>query len=137
LFCASLVQAVITLNVPTFQPTDWQAVLLMDAVLIISMIVNTWLGFILPTLEVMIFIVHIIGFFAVLVPMASLSPIGSVNDIFTTFFNGGGWPSQGLSFCIGIQGLAAAFLGEIEMSLNELLFVNPANSEKGQMEQFM
>lgn len=54
---------------------------------------------------------HIIGFFALLIPLVFLGPRGNTNEIFTTFLNGGVWPTQGLSFFIGLAGNAVAFQG--------------------------
>ena len=36
----------------------------------------------------------------------------TAHDVFTVFQNGGGWPSQGLSFFIGIIGSVFAMFGE-------------------------
>ncbi|KAL1988977.1 hypothetical protein VTN96DRAFT_5740 [Rasamsonia emersonii] len=44
--------------------------------------------------------------------MASLSPPNrDMRDIFTTFFNAGGWSTKGLSVCVGLRGFAVVFLG--------------------------
>jgi hypothetical protein len=37
----------------------------------------------------------------------------SAHDVFTTFQNGGGWPSQGLSFFIGLIGTVFAMFGKL------------------------
>jgi choline transport protein len=121
LFAASMVQGIIALNNPDYIPQGWQAMLIMDAVLLVSMVISTWLGFILPAIEIMILILHIIGFFAVFIPMAYLGPRGNEKIVFTTFYNFGGWPTQGLAFFVGLQGFAAAFLGKISTFRKDLL----------------
>jgi len=40
-----------------------------------------------------------------------LGPHGNTKELFTTFLNGGAWPTQGLSFFIGLAGYSIAFLG--------------------------
>ena len=56
-------------------------------------------------------VLHILGFFAILIPLLVLGPQGNAKEIFTTFMNLGGWQTQGLSFCIGIMGSVFAFVG--------------------------
>jgi hypothetical protein len=72
---------------------------------------NTILSKALPAIEVAVLILHVLGFFAVLVPLTWLSPKSSASDVFTTFQNAGGWNTQALSFFIGLNGNAVAFVG--------------------------
>jgi choline transport protein len=83
----------------------------MWAILLLCMVVNTWLGFVLPAIEVVILILHVLGFFAVLIPLVSLGPRGDAHYIFTTFYNFGGWHDRTLATFIGLKGVVGAFLG--------------------------
>jgi choline transport protein len=63
-------------------------------------------------MEVIVLIVHVLGFFGILVPMVYLSGnYNSAKVIFTTFNNSGKWPTQALAFFVGLQGNALAFVG--------------------------
>lgn len=73
--------------------------------------INVAAGRLLPKFEGALLVLHIVGFFAVLIPLLTLGPKGDPKEVFTTFFNLGGWQSQGLSFCIGIMGSVFAFVG--------------------------
>lgn len=84
---------------------------MMWAVLLLCMFINITLGFLLPTVEVLVLILHVLGFFAVQLPVVYFGRPGNAKAIFTTFTNEGEWPSVSLSFLIGLQGNAAAFLG--------------------------
>ena len=64
----------------------------------------------------MLLILHILGFFAIIIPLLTLGPRGDTKEVFTTFINTGGWSSQGLSFCIGLMGNVFAFVGEFFVS---------------------
>lgn len=55
---------------------------------------------------------YILGFFAVLITMVFLGPHKPAKEVFTVFINANGWPTQSLSFFVGISGNAFAFLGE-------------------------
>ena len=60
----------------------------------------------------MVLIIHILGFFGLLIPLVYLTPWhNSAKDVFTTFRNGGGWSSVPLAFFVGLQGNALCFVG--------------------------
>lgn len=81
------------------------------AVILVTVIINTVISALLPMLEGLILIIHVLGFFAILIPLVYMSDHGSAKDVFTSFLNEGNWPSQGLSFWVGIIGNVFAFLG--------------------------
>jgi choline transport protein len=85
--------------------------LLYWAIILICVFVNVAAGWLLPKFEGALLVLHILGFFAILIPLLVLGPKGDAHEIFTTFVNMGGWDSQGLSFCIGIMGSVFAFVG--------------------------
>lgn len=72
---------------------------------------NTVFSKALPTIEVAVLILHILGFFAIIIPLLYLAPKDSAKDVFTAFQNAGGWSSQTLSFFVGLNGVAVAFVG--------------------------
>lgn len=110
-FVASLIQALIIQNDPTYTSTGWQGTLLLWAVLLICVVINTFLGGVLPAIEVVVLILHVLSFFAILIPLVYLAPShNSTKEVFTIWINSG-WPTQALSFFIGIQGNALAFVG--------------------------
>ena len=106
-----MIQGLIVLNNPTYEPQRWQGTLLFYAMILVSVIFNTWLVRYLPKIEGLVLIIHIAGFFGVLIPLVYLAPHGSTKDVFTQFVNGGEWPTQGLSFFIGIVTGVYSFLG--------------------------
>ena len=70
-------------------------------IIAISLFINTYLARLLPSIEAIVLIVHIIGFFGILIPLIFIAPKGSVSDVFETFINSGGWGTDGLAFFIG------------------------------------
>jgi choline transport protein len=99
------------LNNPDYVPLGWQGTLLYWAVLLLCVFINTALSKALPAIEIAILILHVLGFFIILIPLVYLAPKGDAKDIFTNFQNLGGWQTQALSFFIGLNGNAVAFLG--------------------------
>jgi hypothetical protein len=107
----TLIQGLITLVHPSYDAKLWQGTLLFYATAIFCMLVNTAASKTLPKVEVIVLVLYILGFFGILIPLVYLGPHGSAKDVFTTFINGGEWPTQGLSFFVGLSGNVFALLG--------------------------
>lgn len=108
----TMVQGMIVMTRPTYNPKPWQAVLLFWASISVAVFVNAVIGRLLPKFEGFILILHILGFFAVLLPLVVYGPHQEASEVFNKFRNEGNWPTQGLSFMIGIVGTVFAFAGE-------------------------
>ncbi|KAH9871024.1 hypothetical protein J1614_006598 [Plenodomus biglobosus] len=102
---------IILCNPDTYVPHDWHILFLYWAVIAFSVFINVAAGWLLPRFEGGLLVLHLVGFFAILIPILVLGPQGDAKEIFTTFANLGGWSSQGLSFCIGLMGSVFAFAG--------------------------
>ncbi|KAJ6014961.1 amino acid transporter [Penicillium herquei] len=70
-----------------------------------------WLGMILPVLEVLIGIVHVLGFFAFLIPIVYLGPRADARSVFVQSFNFGGWSDVTMAAFVGLKGTISMFLG--------------------------
>ena len=108
----SLLGALISLIWPAYVSVSWHEWLFLWAILLLTILVNTVVSKHLPRMEIAILALHVFGFFAMMMPLVSLSSHKSASDVFTTFLNEGGWNSQGLSFWIGMLGNVFAFLGK-------------------------
>jgi choline transport protein len=106
-----MIQALAILNYPNYNPTRWQGTLIFYGVIAFIVFINTYLARWLPKIEGMILTLHIVGFFAILIPLVYLAPHGSAQDVFATFINGGGWNTNGLSFFVGLITSVFSFLG--------------------------
>lgn len=100
------------MNNPEYIPERWHGTLLFWALVVFAVFMNTVASSFLPKFEGLILIFHVLGFFAILIPLVYMGPRGSATDVYTLFLNEGGWPTQGLSFFIGLVGNAFAFLGK-------------------------
>ncbi|KAH8667646.1 putative GABA transporter [Tricladium varicosporioides] len=110
-FCSGLIQGLIGMNNMNYKPQPWQAILLFYAVVIFAVFVNTVVSRALPKIEGLILIFHLLGFFAILIPLVYMAPHGSSTDVFTSFLNTGGFKTQGLSTLVGIVRPVFSFLG--------------------------
>jgi choline transport protein len=96
----------------SYHRAGWHATLLLWAVLLLCVFINVFVSGALPTIEVVVLIVHVLGFFGILVPLVYLSgTYNSAKVIFTTFNNTGKWSTTALAFFVGLQGNALAFVG--------------------------
>ena len=108
-----MIQGLLLLNYPQHTPVMWQTMLLMWTCLFVAVTINAIISRFLPKIEGVILILHVVGFFAIIVPLLYLAPDhGTASDVFTTFLNQGGWSSQGLSFWLGVGSTVFVFLGK-------------------------
>lgn len=116
------------MNVPEYDPKGWHVTFIMWGILLICTVLNTWLGMILPVIEVFILIVHVLGFFAVLIPLVYLGPRADPRSVFTLTFNFGGWHDITLATFVGLKGTVAAFLGKTGHYPCRLPVIRPIDS---------
>ncbi|KAF2266927.1 amino acid transporter-like protein [Lojkania enalia] len=90
---------------------NWHALLVIYAIVLVGVIVNTYLGVIFPALESMVFIVHIIGYFIILIVLAYLAPKQPASFVFENFFNGGEFSTMGQSVLAGAVPIMLGFAG--------------------------
>ena len=107
----TMLQGLIILTDPTYDPKPWQNVLLYWAVVLIAVIINIIFSSWLPRFETIILILHVLGFFCILFPLVILGPHAPASEVFQNFINGGDWPTNGLSFFVGLLGNVFAFFG--------------------------
>ncbi|KAJ3495730.1 hypothetical protein NLG97_g3179 [Lecanicillium saksenae] len=108
----TMIQGMIKMNnLETYMPQPYQGTLLFWAIMLFAVFINAIVSSALPKFEGLILILHVLGFFAILIPMVSLGYHGDPHEVFTKFNNGGAWPTQGLSFMVGLIGNVFAFVG--------------------------
>lgn len=106
-----MIQGLLVLNNVNYIPARWQGTLLVIAITAFCIIFNTFLAKKLPMVEGMVLIIHIVGFFAVLIPLWILAPRNPAEQVFTEFLNLGGWNSNGLAFMVGLLSPVYTLIG--------------------------
>ena len=104
-------QGLITLNVSTYEAQPWHGTLIVIGVGCFTVFFNTFLAKRLPFVEGMMLILHVMGLFAIMIPLWVLAPRNNSKAVFTQFINNGGWPTEGLSFMVGLPPLVVSILG--------------------------
>jgi amino acid transporter len=115
LFAGTMIQGVVTLDYPGYyleHMAMYQGTLLTWAVIAVCIFINVVIPNWLPRFEVFILVFHLAGFVAILTTLLVLTPkFAPLEAVWLTALNEGGWPTQGLSFCVGFLGNVATFVG--------------------------
>lgn len=96
--------------------STWQATVMMIAVVAFAVLFNTVGAKHLPLFEGAVLGLHVVGLFAVLIPLWILAPKNSAEQVFSEFSNFGGWPTTGGACLIGTL-TATGSLGGIDASV--------------------
>ncbi|TKA55667.1 hypothetical protein B0A55_11956, partial [Friedmanniomyces simplex] len=91
--------------------TAWHQSLLMIGIGIIGTLMNTFGAKRLPMLEGIVFVLHVFGWFAVIIPLWVLAPKASSTEVFSNFSNFGGWSTIGTACFVGSITATGSFAG--------------------------
>ncbi|MCJ1355100.1 MAG: hypothetical protein MMC33_005091 [Icmadophila ericetorum] len=108
---ATMIQALIIWNNANYTAPRWHATLLMIAFSAWACVFNTIGKRFVPIFETLAGCCHVIFFFIIMISMLATSTKASNDAVWKSFVNGGGWPSDGVSFCIGFLTPAFALAG--------------------------
>ena len=106
-----MIQGLLILNYPGYDYQRWHGTLLFYAVMAFALFVNTYLGRLLPQIESIMLLFHILGFFGILIPLVYLAPHQPASEVFSTFLNLGNWDTTTLSFFVGLVTAMDSFPG--------------------------
>lgn len=107
----TIIQGLIVLNHEDYVFERWHGTLLVIAITFFGILFNTFLAKKLPFVEVLILILHVVGLFAIIIPLWVLAPRRSAQQVFTEFNNGGGWNSAGTATLVGFSTTITALIG--------------------------
>ena len=106
-----VIEGLTVLFAPGYHYERWQGTLIIITVATFSVLFNTFLARHLPKIELFMLACHVLGFFAILIPLWVCGPHNSASDVFTMFTNSGGWPSTGLSCLVGLTAPVFSLIG--------------------------
>ena len=104
-------QGLLILNYPSYEPQRWHGTLLTWAVVAWCLVFNTLLAKRLPWVEGVVVTIHIMGLFAIIIPLWILQPRATASLALLTFTNSGGWSSTGLATMVGLLSVANSLCG--------------------------
>lgn len=106
-----MIQALAVFNNPDYVPERWHATLIMIGFSFLACMGNTFGKKLLPAWETLAGLFHVLFFFIVCISILATSEKADNDAVWRTFINGGGWPSDGISFCLGFVTPAFALAG--------------------------
>ncbi|PYH93788.1 amino acid transporter [Aspergillus ellipticus CBS 707.79] len=107
----TIIQGLAILNYPDYVFENWHGTLITIAITLFSVLFNTFLAKKLPLVEAFILIIHVAGFFIVIIPLWVLAPISDAKTVFTQFTNGGDWNSNATATMVGLITAITAMIG--------------------------
>ncbi|KAH7072392.1 amino acid/polyamine transporter I [Paraphoma chrysanthemicola] len=105
------IQGLIKLNNPDYTLKAWHGTMLIWFVLVICLVFNTFFSRKLPLVEGVIVVLHVAGFFAVIVPLWVMSDRSQSKQVFTLFEDNMMWGNVPLAVIIGLTGASSTFVG--------------------------
>lgn len=109
--CGTEIQGVVILAHDNYQPQAWHGTMFVWCAISVALGVNMVGGKLLPRLEAVMLVVHILGFLGIIIPLTYMANHKSAQEVFLSVQNGGNFPSQGLSWFVGSIGCVYAFAG--------------------------
>jgi choline transport protein len=124
-----MIQALAIYNYPSYVPQRWQTTLIMIGFAVFATLINTLGKKQLPLWETAGGVFHVcvqpqnrdsddetnqqsrLFFFIIMIAVLATGEKASNTDVWGTFINGGGWSSDGISFCLGFLTPAFALAG--------------------------
>ena len=97
----TLIQVIILENNPDYVFPAWHGSLLVMANILVTIVGNIYATRYIPRVQTLFFVLHILAFFCVIIPICVLAPKASAKDVFTGFENTGGWSSTGFATLAG------------------------------------
>jgi len=107
-------QGLLVLNYPNYVFERWHGTLIVIAIAAFSILFNTFFARRLPLVEITVLVLHIAGFFAILITLwVTTDEKNSSHTVFTVFYDGGNWGSIGFSCLIGMLSPVFSFIGKL------------------------
>ncbi|KAK6080071.1 amino acid permease [Seiridium cupressi] len=110
-FAAALqIQGLAVLNNGNYAPERYQATLIFWLILIYSALMNIWGHKLLPTVNLLSAVLHVLGFLAILITLAVMAHKNDSSFVFVDFMNSSGWSNDGVSWLVGLLSAVYPFL---------------------------
>src|ERR1700674_4486863 len=106
----TIIQGLRALNIADYEWKNWHGTLLTIAVVAFSIVFNTFLAMQLPLIEGTVLILHLAGFFGIIIPLWVMAP-RTHPPILLEFSNNGGWSTTGVSAMIGLTTPLSILIG--------------------------
>ena len=117
---AGMIQSLILVYNPNYDALPWQLFLIAVGVLLVINVFNVYAAQWLATIQNTLMMLHIFTLVTVVIILWTLAPHPPAKEVLLTFVDEGGFPSIGLSLCVGqISSLYALSGGDCAAHISE------------------
>lgn len=107
----TLIQAIISINIPDYSSPNWHASMFALAVIIVASLINVYGSEILPHIQTPVFIASMVIYIAIFASIWARGPKATSEQVWLEWTNAGGWSSMALSVMIGQLPALGSFMG--------------------------
>lgn len=97
----TIIQGLIIIRDPAYKAENWQGTLFVFAMIATIYFFNVYASNWMPRIQNVLLALHLLTWIVVITVLFCLAPRNSSMAAFTEFYNGGGWPTIGISLMIG------------------------------------
>ena len=109
---AYMLQSLAAANYPNYDPKPFHVTLIIFALLIVEGLMNMFTWFLIPWIELLAGILHIVLFVIFVVVFVTLAPRHSAEFVFMKAASSSGWQNKFVSFNLGLMTPTWGFVGE-------------------------
>lgn len=109
---ATMIQGLAIINYPSYVPEAWHITLIMFAILIVGGLMNMFTFWLIPWIEMLAGILHIVLFIIFIVVLVSMAPRNEPEFVFFDDHTTSGWENPFIEWNLGLLTSAWGFVGE-------------------------
>lgn len=110
---ANMIQGLAILNYPDYVPEQWHLTLIILAMLVVEGLMNMYTFWLIPWIELLAGILHVVLFIVFVVVLVALAPRHSPEFVFLKGASGSGWTNKFVSWNIGLLTPTWGFVGKL------------------------
>ncbi|KAK2741142.1 hypothetical protein FQN57_005744 [Myotisia sp. PD_48] len=108
---ANMIQGLVIANYPNYHPERWHLTLIIFAMLIVEGLMNMYTFWLIPWIELLAGILHVVLFVVFVVVLVSMAPRHSAKFVFTNYQSSSGWNNRFVSWNLGLLTPTWGFVG--------------------------
>ncbi|EGD97822.1 hypothetical protein TESG_05329 [Trichophyton tonsurans CBS 112818] len=108
---ATMIQGLVTVNFPDYQPERWHLTFIIFAMLIVEGLMNMYTFWLIPWIELLAGILHVVLFIVFVVVLVSMAPRHTPGWVFGDHSSSSGWNNEFISWNLGLLTPTWGFVG--------------------------
>lgn len=118
---ATMIQGLVILNYPDYVPERWHLTLIILAMLVVEGLMNMYTFRLIPWIELLAGILHVVLFIVFVVVLVALAPRHTPEYVFFKGSNASGWTNNFVAWNIGLVTPTWGFVGKFNPHIFQVL----------------